>query len=292
METAKHTYRPPAPGESCVITAYTKFKRAALLFDKLHLTSIMFPLRSVIGDPPDEVLFCLPECEWISGQDAQRFQGMTKDLGETEVTSETAVLAALDASYRAIAANYSKKGIDVVPLYESELQFNNDFAQGSVPAYQGELQNIELVAEDGLSWEQVLQFREDRDAVRKYRALRSWLRDALQGKSVNEAADIIATKLDDYDWAIRRHGFKTVSSGLWHILDPATVAAVSGGTITSAVLAGPVAAALVGGITVGARVVTWLADRRLELEEIKRGQDSEVAIIYEAKKRFAGKDTT
>lgn len=277
--------RPPAPGESCAITTYDRFKQTALLFDKVHMDSSKFLLLSEFGDPPEEVLFCLPECDSLSQETVGEILNYPESLKEQEP------LKAMHTIWKSKINDYAKKGIDVIPLYDSEYQFEADYGAGKFVGYQGALNNIEVVDDSKLNWEQVLQFRSDKEAARKYRALRCWLREALSGKSINEATDIIGSKLDNYDWAIKKHGMKTTTSAIKQILNPKTIAALSGGATAAIFLGGPVAGALAGGLAIGARILTWGAERKLELEDIKRGQDSEVAIIYEVNRDFGKKIT-
>jgi hypothetical protein len=50
--------------------------------------------------------------------------------------------------------------------------------------------------------------------------------------------------------------------------------------------AGPVWGAVAGGLLVGTRVTTWVADRAIELEDVYRGTDSEIAIIFDARQQL------
>ena len=103
---------------------------------------------------------------------------------------------------------------------------------------------------------------------------------------MQEATGILGKKLDDYEWAIRKHGLKTTMAALAHILDPKAVTAVAADAGAAGSLARPVGAAIAGGLVLSSRVVTWLVDRRIALQDVKQGKDSEVAIIYEARKRL------
>ncbi|HCG8178395.1 TPA: hypothetical protein NJ503_002177 [Vibrio parahaemolyticus] len=269
---------PPSTGESCAITTYDKFKQAALLFDKLHMDFGNVEILPMLGNPPVEVLFCLPECDSLDSLTREQvIHNANTKTGEDPT----------NLIWRSRINNYAQKGIEVIPLYGSESHFNMDFDSGFHIGYQGALNNVHIPDSNLLSWEQVLEFRSDKEAKRKYRALRCWLREALVGKSVAEATDIIGLKLDDYEWAIRKHGIKTTTSAMRQILDPKTIAILSGSATTAALLGGPIAGAIASGIALGSKVITWGAERKLELEDIKRGSHSEVAIIYEINDKFS-----
>ena len=120
--------------------------------------------------------------------------------------------------YKLYTEVYRQFGVDVVPIYSSELAFLNDIATGPGIGYQAAISQIGLISSDGINWDQIVGFREDKDALRKYRALRNWLRHGLKASSVAEATDIIGQKLEDYEWAIRRHGLKTITGTLTSVL--------------------------------------------------------------------------
>lgn len=70
-----------------------------------------------------------------------------------------------------------------------------------------------------MSWEQILEFRQDRGASRKYRNIRLWLRDGLHAETITEASELVEKKIEDYEWAIRKHGLKYSQSV--HLIAPA-----------------------------------------------------------------------
>jgi len=117
--------------------------------------------------------------------------------------------------------------------------------------------------------------------------LHRWLHDGLGAGSVTEATDILQLKLDAYQWAIKKHGFRTITGALQSILDSRHLAAIAGGAGLGTMMAGPVWGAVAGGLLVGTNVATWVANRAIELEDVYRGNDSEIAIIYDARKQLA-----
>lgn len=64
-----------------------------------------------------------------------------------------------------------------------------------------------------------MEFRRDAEATGKYRDLRLWLQDGISGQSVAHATDIIDQKIDDYSWAIRKHGLSTVPGAVTYLFD-------------------------------------------------------------------------
>ena len=131
-----------------------------------------------------------------------------------------------------------------------------------------------------------LDFRSDPEAVRKYRDLRIWLRSGLEAQSAQHATDIIGQKIDDYQWAVKRHGFQTSLGAFKAIFDwkesKLTVAASAFAALTG----GPIWAALAGGLGIAAQVGALLAERRLAAQDTIRGPNREVAILYDIQERL------
>jgi hypothetical protein len=269
------------PRTPVAITPYESMLRAALLFDEVVYPGFSFVNLDIDGD-------------WL-GHLRQRHANAA-DERDREFMLEVERLYALDpeqhpnalvnkARVRSLANLYVNKGRAVAFLYDRS--FGEILEPGESKAYRAALDGLDIIDEKSLTLEQVNEFRGDAEARRKYRELHRWLNSGLQAASVEEAGDILHGKLDAYDWAIRKHGLKTVTGALHTLLDSRQLAAIAGGTGLGAMMAGPVWGAVAGGLLVGANVATWLADRATELEDVRRGQDSEIAIIYEARKQLA-----
>lgn len=80
--------------------------------------------------------------------------------------------------------------------------------------------------------------------------------------------------------------FATITGAIESIVDSKHISTIAGGTGMAALFTSSVWASIAGGLIVGAGVVTWIAKHAISLEDVKRGSHSEVAIIYEARKRF------
>jgi hypothetical protein len=115
------------------------------------------------------------------------------------------------------------------------------------------------------------------------------MKDVLMSKSTGEAVDIIGTKLDKYEWAIKKHGLKTITGSLSSVLDNKFIAALATSSGAAGLIGGPIWALLSSGSLVIGKLALHIGDRLIELEDIKRGENSEVAFIYEAKKTFQKK---
>jgi hypothetical protein len=197
-----------------------------------------------------------------------------------------AILSPVDRiACTALTEAYAKFGIDVIPIFPDQHAFSASFGSGPALAFQAALLNLPVVVEHALPWAQVLAFRADKEATRKYRDLRLWLRSGVSASTLSEAVDLIAQKVDDYTWAIRKHGLETrlgsFSSVLnWQSAGSAVVAASAAGAA-----GGPLWAALGGGLVLFSEISAYVVKRNLLARSISRGPHREVALLYDAQKR-------
>jgi len=277
----------PQESETYAFPQRGVLKRAGLLFDRLHPADFSHEI-------PEEIHFYVPEAHNYFKQ-AQRkvlrrfMKGLHPKPG---YTAQQVADICRDSYVQTSVESHSRAGFYVLPVYDHQRQFLVDFPSGSSIVYQAALANLPDVIEETASWDQILDFRKDQDALRKYRALRLWLHNALLTRSVEEATDVICLKVEDYEWALRKHGFKTATGAISSILDWKGLTAIIGGSSLAAVMGGPIWSALTAGFITITRISVWVAERMIEKKEIERGEGAEVAVIYEAKKRFARKKRT
>ena len=275
-------FKYPRKGETCAFAQDGVVKRAAVLFDRVE------PI-DFTDDVPREIRFYVPEAYDHSKPVQNEVFGRLKK--ETppgaRYTSQQLNHACRDSHMQIRVECHQRTGYTVVPVYDHQRQFLLDFPVGQQVVYQAAIENLPEIVEESTSWEQILNFRQDKEAARKYRELRFWLRECLQARSVDHASDIIYFKVEQYEWALRKHGFKTATGAISSILDWKALAAVlSGSGVAAAIGGGPIWSAIAGGLIGISRVTIWLAERLIERKEIARGAGSEVAIIYEAKKKL------
>jgi len=103
------------------------------------------------------------------------------------------------------------------------------------------------------------------------------------GKSQSFVEDEIAIKLENYEHALEKHGIKSVVGAFKDLLYDNL------GLLGAAGLAAAGFPYLAGGIVVG-KVGVKLAEARLDLDDVKRGDNSEIAAVYEIKQLDAGPD--
>ncbi|MBI4831010.1 MAG: hypothetical protein HY801_05540 [Candidatus Lindowbacteria bacterium] len=166
----------------------------------------------------------------------------------------------------------------------SEADRDMEYANGNRAAVAAVLFNLKITDEEKLTWSQVIEFREDKEARKKYRRLLHWLDNEMVGKSHAFIEDEIAMKLEDYEWALKKHDIKTVLGTVSDTLDGEYlkgVAAVSG---VVSLAASPLFGLLAGTGLVVSKVGVQLVQNWLDFKEIERGPNSEIAVVYDIKK--------
>lgn len=254
-------------------------KSAALLFDKIFSHREMAQDRGI----PQEVTFYYPEvieamlgqADWEAAQETLSF--LQNPPSKLEAWRENAH----GVSLRMIWRGHAKHGIKVVPLYRSEAAFSAEFSSGEGVAYQAVLNNLPVVAAQELEWQQILDFRQDTDAVRKYRAMRVWMQEILASKSLSEATDIVGTKLEDYKWALRKHGLRSALGTITEVIESKSIATATAAGGVLALINHPSLALLVTGSLVVSKVAVSIAERKIESEDLRRGDNSAIAVIHE-----------
>jgi hypothetical protein len=179
-----------------------------------------------------------------------------------------------DKALREISHLYKSLGIPLIPVYHNPSDYDS-VCGSEQTGLELCLDFIPVPLEYNLSWEQVLQFRKDKDAREKLLRLRRLANVTLSGYTHSKAMDEIAKRVDEYEWALKKHGIETVVGGITSVLSFAA------GPTAVQLLSGNLYAAVAAGVTVGSAVLVWVKDRLIEQSSIQR---SEVAYIYEVRK--------
>lgn len=186
-----------------------------------------------------------------------------------------------DLIYRDIARAFSTKyRIPVATVYGSRRNQEVAYSGGDKQVIIACLENLQIVDEGRLTWEKVLEFRKDKETQQKYKRFLHWLDKEMVGKSQTFIEDDIAQKLEDYEWALKKHSIKTVLGTIEEALDGKYLIGAGG-----LALAGhPVLGILAAGVLIGGKVAAKLVQTKLDFDDVERGPNSEISWVYEAKK--------
>lgn len=270
----------PTPGDKCAYAQAQVRKRAALLFDKIYASPYQLEEENIPFKLAFDVSNAHEHMKTVGDNWVKYFlkRSPKKEYIESEVAS---ILTEFDV--RLHVDSFRLSGYIVTPVYSSQQRFILDHPNGNSVVYQAAIENIPDIVEDDVSWDQIMEFRNDKDALHKYRELRLWLEHSISAESVEHARDIIAQKIDNYEWALKKYDLKTKTGAFSRILDWKGVLSITSGAGIGALAGGPFESLLAAGAFAVSRVSVWVAERMIERADIKRGVDSEVAIICDAK---------
>ncbi len=204
---------------------------------------------------------------------------------ELDDETQAIIRGATDYLPREVARHlFEYHKLRAIPIYKTKPERDVEYAAGNREAAVATLSNLRIVDEEKLTWSQVIEFREDKDARKKYRCLLHWLDKEMVGKSQAFIEDEIAMKLENYEWALKKHGIKTVLGTVSDTLDGKYLIGVSAVSGVMSLTASPLFGILAGAGLVVGKVGVQLAENWLEFKEIERGRNSEIAVVYEMKK--------
>lgn len=272
----------PEPGESLAVSVMTP-KTAALAFDRVYrIPALVEPIPPSVGFYGATV----PEILWWAGGllalAAEQLNIPALRIGTGPGSPE-----AERTNLRLVCSEFPRVfGATPTIFYHAAGSQSHDFPKGSRQVLAAAIHNIALVNEDDLNWEQVLEFRRDRQARVKYRRLVRWIDTELATQSPAVVEDLIATRLDDYEWALRKHGIRTTIGALSCLLDPKFLAATSAATAATSVAGGgPWAALCAAALVVGRSALSFGAAYIDGLDE-RRKADYELAYLHEINCEF------
>jgi hypothetical protein len=268
----------PAPNESVGVTVL-KPKTAALFFDRVWRCP---GLEQIL--PNDVSCYGATQMEYLPA--LLGLVARSLEISDTQIVDEVKLPYASKAwgassVTRAIAESlFESHSILALPMYDSTESRDAEYQVGHTQVLVAAIEGLQVVDEDSLDVEQILEFRKDASAKSKFRQLRHWADKELAGKPSSFLIDAVSQRLEDYEWALKKHGILTVSE----LLDPKVLLGVAS---TAAALAfagaefwGALGAA---GVVIGKAAVS-VTQKLVDREDRKRGQGSEVAFVHELKK--------
>jgi hypothetical protein len=108
-------------------------------------------------------------------------------------------------------------GKHVAAVYNSHAEYNREYKPGETEIIISCFTDLKIVNEKAITNEQVIEFRKDNDARRKYRKFIHWLDKEMVGKPVTFVEEEIASRFEAYEWALKKHGISTLRWGTFFI---------------------------------------------------------------------------
>lgn len=275
---------PLKPQEHGIVTL-TRPKSTALFADRVWS----------VGNPPEDPAITFGwevprDVRWRALLDLGVLQAESDgSLHEIENAPREATLdfmAYLGDLSRDMATDYRLRGANVAPLYGSTEARDAEYRSGDQGVVVAIADGVMVVNEDALVWDQVKEFRLDSTARTTYRRFIHWLDKEMSGKPAAFVADEIATRLERYEWALRKHGVETVTGALERTINPDMIAGASVvGATLQLLMNQPVWALLAsGGLVLGGAALS-LSRVALARKDIAMNH-REIAYVHQVKTRF------
>ncbi|MCX5884514.1 MAG: hypothetical protein NT096_01145 [Proteobacteria bacterium] len=145
------------------------------------------------------------------------------------------------------------------------------------------LRNMQIIDPSKLTWELVLEFRKDPDALSKIRRLRHFLESNYTNKSRHFIEDDLAIKIEDYQSALKNWGFETKVGIIGILLKSKTFFGATAASLAFALSGNVVlsAASFTSGFLLEAGNITIELTKRLkEKNELKRNNPFDYLIEF------------
>jgi len=272
-------------------------KRAALLYDKV----VPFTLSEIYDEEdwrkcllmPNNLKAYPPICTDIKGFVRSPYFLSHKGYFSGNKEEIFVLVSSSDKMYDDL--NYQFDYIDssfinvIKDVTEYEYSCGNINRNNLSMVYKTSYENIKNTNEDKVSWKQILDFRSDKEALIKYRRLKSWA-IATKENSQYYLTDLIAQKIDDYEWSLKKHGIETVT-GVVSIV-------INKNTIISSAIAGALGlysgseaiGAMIATIPIISEISLKIVEQKVKKQDLIRyGKDGEIAILHDIKKNFTKK---
>jgi hypothetical protein len=287
----------PLPNETAAVAACPK--TAALCFDRVWDAT-----RDVV---PDGIRFRgmteieqalvalsamgLPEIPYeLDPSTDPRMQRIQQVFGGLENYSDADTADALEQGMlRRLASQYwGNYRRTIVPVYNSVAVRNTHYKEAAAgrACLVLALENLQIVDESALTWEQVREFRSDKKSAARYRRFVHWMDKEFVGRSQSFVEYEIEQALQQYEDSLRKHGIKTVLGLVSETIDGTYLTGASAVAATLAALGHPAAGLIAGGGVLVVRLGVKASEIVLDIDEAEKGPGSEVAWVYEVREEL------
>lgn len=288
-------------------TGLVKPKTTSLLFDKiwvpLDLRTSTYGFFMGFHDIPPNILLVEPVEEKFGGAyDSDLLNCIMLNRPSYTVEADIVNLNFLYSASRnrgiATAAMGFKKlyDIDMTPVYFNKTQYELEHTGNKYETYQDELihcltlnkatneqnkmllksnsiafciEGIPEIIDEKLNWEQVQDIRNDKESIKKLKRFKYWML-GLNGKSSDELQANICKALDDYTFAMKKHGVLMTTGGITTV--------VSAGSTTINSLSHDTLDIIMMGITVATGITAFTIKEAVNYCEAKRAP---IAFLYD-----------
>ena len=298
----KSSTRLPLGRTETAAVALFRPKTAALIFDRIWCPWAPDEIRFFTGtDAEAELLGFISSFPEISGSDEELpMMRLCEAMGISPLTfllpltmpslAQELPFGPGSTSEDLLARAIGKSLERSVPVVlSSEIARSLEYSTGNQEVIFAILSGLQIVDETAAEWGQVLEFRKDAEARKKYHSFVHWMDKEMVGKSRTYIQQDIIERLSKYQWALEKHGLKTVQGALSTMLDQHTLIPTAIATASANVVAGELLAVLTAiGMLVG-NVSLSVAKEMVDLKDRKLTTHPEIAYVHEATSELGSK---
>jgi hypothetical protein len=157
----------------------------------------------------------------------------------------------------------------------------------SLPTPVVTLADLKVVDASRVPWQQLVEFRRDREARDRLRRLRLFAHENYSGRSRSYMEDDILMRVSEYDETVQQWGLETVNGALSVVLNSKLAASVIAGTFLSTLFGQPATALLAGAagaiVEVG-HIAVEVSRQRFALRKLIR--DSPVSFVSYSRRKL------
>jgi len=137
------------------------------------------------------------------------------------------------------------------------------------------IKNICIAIEEELNWKQVIEIRKDKKSLNCIRRLKKWINYEFNNKTENEIIESLLKNIDEYNFAMKKHGVLTIIGSLSTIL-------ASTASLLPAFVCSPIEIISVS-LAISAGILTFTSQQAAEYFEKKR---EPIAFLYNINNMF------
>jgi hypothetical protein len=189
---------------------------------------------------------------------------------------------------RAVAESLRRDdGVDAIPQFASRRSQSLAYSEGTYDVVVAALSQVPVIAEETLTWEQVVELRADAQCRRALRRFVHWLDKDMVGRSPTFIADEISERMEDYQRAVRKHGLRTVLGALSSIIDSKVLLGGGAAVASISYASNAIGGLIAGGAVLAASAAIHVSRALIDLDETRYGLHPEIAFVAEVEARTA-----
>ena len=147
--------------------------------------------------------------------------------------------------------------------------------------------NLKVIDAENADWEQILEFRKDKDALKKLRRFKLFFYDELADKDITYINDLIAVKMEDYENSCKKHGIDMIQKSYKTILNSKILLAGFSSSIAALILNKPELfqlSAIGAGLLELGRITLEVSHAHVERKIMRNA--NEISYFVQAKKKL------